>query len=317
MTEKLNGRTRMEIAKEQMTQVLSGLPKDSEVGFVAYGNRIAGCNSARLYHPIQRGGASAVIGKLYGVVPAGSTPIANTLEIVGEYILSENKETDIIFISDGVESCEGDPLAVLHALKTRGKKFNLQIMGIAIDSKGEEDFAKLAAIGNGKYYPVKDKEDMELAFQSIFSGNPPVYLPPTKKEDPKKETDVPANIRIVSILPYTSLEGSETYILHFEYDGIPNIQDYMIQMNVFSKEEKNNSFPIPPLRERRMGDLMFHDVQFREGRNGKGKMIIPKKSLKEIQTSLELWSLDDIPKIIAKSETKQLQDFSKTTRQSK
>ncbi|WP_246047679.1 vWA domain-containing protein [Leptospira ilyithenensis] len=302
MTEKLNGVTRMAIAKDQMIQFLSKLPRDNEVGLVAYGNRIAGCNSARLYHPIQRGGASAVINKLTGIIPAGSTPIAATIDLVGEFLLQTENETEIIFISDGIESCEGDPLHSLRILKDKGKKFNLQIIGIDLDKKAEDDLTRLALLGSGKYFSVKKREDIEDAFQSIFSPGAP-HFPPKVAES---ETG-PANIRIISILPYSSHSGLQTFILHYEYDGILPITDYMVHLNVFSKKEVHLTKELPPIREKRIADMGQTDVQFKEGRNGKGKLIFTVDPKSDWETSLELWAVDDIPKILAKSETKLLQ----------
>lgn len=303
MTEKLNGITRMAIAKDQMIQFLSKLSKDNEVGLVAYGNRIAGCNSARLYHPVQRGGASAVINKLTGIIPAGSTPIAATIDLVGEFLLQTEKETEIIFISDGIESCEGDPLHSLRILKDKGKKFNLQIIGIDLDKKAEEDLTRLALVGSGKYFSVKKREDIEDAFQTIFSPATPVIVPAKITES---DTE-PANIRIISILPYSSHSDAQTFILHYEYDGILPITDYMIHLNVFSKKEIRPTKEPPPKREKRIADLTQTDVQFKEGKNGKGKLIFTVDPKSVWETSLELWAVDDIPKILAKSETKLLQ----------
>ncbi len=142
MAEKWDGKTRMASAKEKLNGLLDKMGKETSIGLVAYGNRIAGCSSARLYQPIQRGSAELVKQKLNGIVPAGSTPIAQTLALVGEYLLSDTVTTEILFVSDGVESCEGDPKAVLYKLRTIGKKFNLHILGIDIDPKGEEDLKR-------------------------------------------------------------------------------------------------------------------------------------------------------------------------------
>jgi Ca-activated chloride channel family protein len=301
MAERINGVSRMAIAKDQMMSFLTKLPKDSEVGLVAYGNRIAGCNSARLYQPIQKGGASAVITKLTSIIPSGSTPIATTLELVGEYLLRDYKETEIIFISDGMESCEGDPTMILRALKARGKKFNLHILGIDLDPKAEEDLTTLARIGNGKYFTVKNREDMELAFLTL--GYTP--SPDIPHEMPKSPS-----IRIISILPYSQNHSSESYIVHFEYEGELNSSHQMVQLNLFPREKKVTSKELPPLREKRIGDLTQTEIQLQTDWKGKGKIIVQLKGNQESETSLELWNLERIPRVIAKSDIKLLQNFS-------
>lgn len=307
MTEKWDGKTRMAVAKEKLLQVLGGLPKDVSVGLVAYGNRIAGCSSARLYHPIQRGAASIVSQKISNIVPAGSTPIAQTLSVVGEFLLNDVQETEIIFISDGVESCDGDPKAVLYQLKNSGKKFRLQVLGIDIDPQGEEDLKRLSILGDGHYYSLKRPEDYDSSFKRIFYKSEGEQAPVT--ETTKSNTNLPANsqsqIKILNILPYE--DGSESgYILNYEYSGQTNTS-YMVQLYVFPEEEKQRSFPIPPLRERRMGDLTKHQVAFQMGQEGKGHWIFRLPTGKRMRASAELWDLTGIPKILAISEEKPVQ----------
>ncbi|TGM37652.1 VWA domain-containing protein [Leptospira biflexa] len=314
MSEKWDGKTRMAVAKEKLIQVLGGLPKDASVGLVAYGNRIAGCQSARLYHPIQKGGASIVSQKLTTIVPAGSTPIAQTLQVVGEYLLSDQLETEIIFISDGVESCEGDPKSVLYNLRQSGKKFRLQILGIDIDPKGEEDLKRLSILGDGNYFPLKTPEDYDRSFQRIFAhletkeSTIPSLSPPVKVSPVAPIPTLPNQgmIQIVSILPYE--EGSENgYIVNYEYSATHPTQ-YMIQLYLYPEEEKRRSFPIPPLRERRMGDTVKQLVELKEGKEGKGRFVLSLPTGKRLKSSLELWDMSGVPKIIALSVEKPIHE---------
>ncbi|XDD48138.1 VWA domain-containing protein [Leptospira sp. WS39.C2] len=317
MSEKWDGKTRMAVAKEKLMQVLSGLPKDASVGLVAYGNRIAGCQSARLYHPIQRGGANLVSQKLATIVPAGSTPIAQTLQVVGEYLLNDQIETEIIFISDGVESCEGDPKSVLYNWRQSGKKFRLQILGIDIDPKGEEDLKRLSILGEGNYFPLKGPEDYDRSFQKIFSHlqtkvenqteiTNSSNIPDTLQT--KENTTNFGKIQIVNILPYE--DGTENgYIVNYEYSAT-NVTEYMIQFYLYPAEEKRRSFPIPPLRERRMGDLITQKIELKQGKEGKGRFVIPLPPGKRMKSSVELWDMSGVPKIIALSEEKPIHEKS-------
>lgn len=304
MSEKWDGKTRMAVAKEKLLQVLGGLPKDVSVGLVAYGNRIAGCSSARLYHPIQRGAASVVSQKISSIVPAGSTPIAQTLSVVGEYLLNDVQETEIIFISDGVESCDGDPKSVLYQLKSSGKKFRLQVLGIDIDPKGEEDLKRLSILGDGNYYPLKRPEDYDSSFKRIFFAQEPepVTLSHSESQSPLPTQN---QIKILNILPYE--EGSESgYILNYEYRATANTS-YMVQLYLYPAEEKLRSFPVPPLRERRMGDLTKHQIEFQLGSEGKGRWVFRLPTGKRMRASAELWDMTGVPKILALSEEKPVQ----------
>lgn len=311
MSEKWDGKTRMAVAKEKLLQVLGGLPKDVSVGLVAYGNRIAGCSSARLYHPIQRGAASIVSQKISNIVPAGSTPIAQTLNVVGEFLLNDVQETEIIFISDGVESCDGDPKAVLYQWKQSGKKFRMQILGIDIDPKGEEDLKRLSILGDGHYYSLKGPEDYDSSFKRIFLAQEPESVILSNSESKPLQTQdtttsYPNQIKILNILPYE--DGSESgYILNYEYTAKAN-SSYMVQLYLYPYEEKQRSFPIPPLRERRIGDLTKLQIELKSGPEGKGRFVFPLPKGKRMKASAELWDLTGVPKILALSEEKPIHE---------
>nr|WP_040917228.1 VWA domain-containing protein [Leptospira meyeri] len=312
MSEKWDGKTRMAVAKEKLLQVLGGLPKDVSVGLVAYGNRIAGCSSARLYHPIQRGAASIVSQKISSIVPAGSTPIAQTLNLVGEFLLNDVQETEIIFISDGVESCDGDPKSVLYQWKQSGKKFRMQILGIDIDPKGEEDLKRLSILGDGNYYSLKGPEDYDSSFKRIFFN--PELEPNLVSETTNKNqlTSYQDQIKILNILPYE--DGSESgYILNYEYTAKANTS-YMVQLYLYPVEEKQRSFPIPPLRERRMGDLTKLQIELKSGPEGKGRFVFPLPKGKRMKASAELWDLTGVPKILALSEEKPIHENPSSSR---
>ncbi|TGM72657.1 VWA domain-containing protein [Leptospira mtsangambouensis] len=312
MSEKWDGKTRMAVAKEKLLQVLGGLPKDVSVGLVAYGNRIAGCSSARLYHPIQRGAASIVSQKISSIVPAGSTPIAQTLNVVGEFLLNDVQETEIIFISDGVESCDGDPKAVLYQWKQSGKKFRMQILGIDIDPKGEEDLKRLSILGDGHYYSLKGPEDYDSSFKRIFFSQEQEPNPVSETTNTNQPTSYPNQIKILNILPYE--DGSESgYILNYEYTAKAN-SSYMVQLYLFPYEEKQRSFPIPPLRERRMGDLTKLQIELKSGPEGKGRFVFPLPKGKRMKASAELWDLTGVPKILALSEEKPIHENPSSSR---
>ncbi len=308
MAERIDGTTRMAVAKDQLLNFMSRLPFQAEVGLVAYGNRIPGCNSARLYQPVMKGGATTAMTKLTSITPSGSTPIANTLEIVGEYILRDNVETEIIFISDGMESCEGDPVAILRALKVRGKLFKMHIMGIDLDPKAEEDLMRLSMIGNGRYFKVHRREDMENAFISLNSFQN--HTTPIAENTSIVTSSNQPFIKIISILPYSQNARQDSYILHFEYEGWKNQSDYLIQMNIMPRVKRLTTKEVPPLRDKRMADISQIDVQYQSAEKGKGKMIVQLNDPEDSETTLELWNISQSPRIVAKSDIKLIQNFS-------
>jgi len=91
---------------------------------------------------------------------------------------------------------------------------------------------------------------------------------------------------------------------------LANSKNQLVQLNLYPREKNQTTRELPPLRDRRIGDISQTEIQFQSQWRGKGKLIIKLTGEKESETSLELWSLENIPKIIAKSDIKLLQNFS-------
>jgi Ca-activated chloride channel homolog len=101
-----------------------------------------------------------------GINPTGWTPIADSLTVSGD-ILSRNPAdvNVIIVVSDGEETCGGDPVAVAETLREGKEHIITSVIGF--DVAGEEDAAlrDIAYAGGGSYESVSTLEDLKLAFK--------------------------------------------------------------------------------------------------------------------------------------------------------
>ncbi len=93
------------------------------------------------------------------------------------------QEATIILLTDGMETCSGDPVAAARALNPNLKlktglftkplfaasntPIKLQVVGFNIDSAGSEAYLKqVAAAGNGTYYPATGLDELVDALTS-------------------------------------------------------------------------------------------------------------------------------------------------------
>src|SRR6185436_2745655 len=110
---------RMTAARVMLGEQLGRLPIGTAVGLVAYGNGIPGCESYRLYAPLARASSGSILSAIDKLVASGESPIAATLRRAAQ-ILAKEKEGRIILISDGKETCGGDPETEATILRKRG-----------------------------------------------------------------------------------------------------------------------------------------------------------------------------------------------------
>lgn len=153
----LDGKTKMTIATDVLSESVGKLPAEQQVGFVAYGHRQKGdCNDVEFMVPMTNKDKSKVVNSLKGIKPLGKTPLAySATQVINELRTSKSKAT-IILITDGIESCGGDLCAVIKAAKEEGIAFRLHIVGFGLKADETEALKCAAKEGEGQYYDAAD-----------------------------------------------------------------------------------------------------------------------------------------------------------------
>ena len=67
-------------------------------------------------------------------------------------------------VSDGVESCDGDPLVAAGELKAKIPGIKLNVIGFATDRETHDFLGKIALRGGGTYLTADNSSDMSNAF---------------------------------------------------------------------------------------------------------------------------------------------------------
>ena len=103
----------------------------------AAGTRSSSCSSNRS----TRRGSWARLDK---AVPRGQTPIAYSLQQAAQdFGAPSDEERAMILVSDGIETCGGDPLATVRDLTAKGFKVKVHTIGFDVDAAAR---AQLEAI---------------------------------------------------------------------------------------------------------------------------------------------------------------------------
>jgi hypothetical protein len=72
----------------------------------------------------------------------------------------------VILLTDGVETCGGDPAAAIQALRAANTEVRVNIIGFAIDNEAlRQTFASWAELGNGSYFNAENADQLSDALQ--------------------------------------------------------------------------------------------------------------------------------------------------------
>ncbi|MFC6998158.1 vWA domain-containing protein [Rufibacter roseus] len=149
---------RWTIAKYMLSRMADSLEAypNLEVALRVYGHQSMAnernCKDTKLEVPFGKKNALAIRRKLQQIVPKGNTPITYSLEQSGNDFPQEpNVRNVIIIITDGLESCGGDPCATSLALQKKNVFLKPFIIGLGEDPGYQQQFGCM-----GTYYNASD-----------------------------------------------------------------------------------------------------------------------------------------------------------------
>lgn len=90
---------------------------DADYGLITFGRQDrSDCSNIELLVKPEQDSLKTLLNTLTKIRPLGKSPIAGALEFVGKQV-SPGKTNYVILLTDGIESCEGNPVAAAQALR--------------------------------------------------------------------------------------------------------------------------------------------------------------------------------------------------------
>jgi len=162
---------RITAAKQATTAVIEQLPKDVSAGLVLV-ERCPGARSIGFFSSAQRG---QLLRRLKGIVPMEGTPLADGIARAGALLDGVNRESVMLVVSDGEESCNQDPCAVARDLARRKPYLKINVVDILGTGAGN----CLAAATGGQVFTANNVSDLQLMTkQAAQDVLPPAHCHP-------------------------------------------------------------------------------------------------------------------------------------------
>lgn len=233
-----NAQSRMDVAKNILTNLVDSLrinPK-VELALRVYGHRYSrqsnNCNDSQLEVPFGIKNHNAIISEIKDITPKGVTPITySLLQAAKDFPANAGYRNIVILITDGVESCGGDPCQASIELQKKGVFLRPFIIGLGvpggkaldcvgkfIDSENANSFNKIlnqsiettfakttvsVELLNGENKPVES--NLNISFLNSMTGTAAYefvhYIDPSGKPDSVQIDPVLSYDIVVNTLP--------------------------------------------------------------------------------------------------------------------
>lgn len=202
----IDGRSKIEIARDTMAGVLAAVPEGNELGLIVYGHRERGaCDDIELAVPPATGTASAIADVVARLQPKGKTPLTAAVRQAAEAMRYTEDPATVILVTDGLETCEADPCAVAAELEAAGVNFTAHVVGFGLTAEEGAQVACLAEATGGTYLAAENAGDLATALtQTVVAAPTPEVVPapaPAPEAAPAAEPEKPEfNLRATASL---------------------------------------------------------------------------------------------------------------------
>ncbi len=172
MLQRMEGRRRIDIAHDALEQLVrETLPEGTPFAFRAFGLEEDACRTELIVSlgPLDRESAAEAITGVPAINLA-RTAIADSLLAAGQDLAGSQPPRVIVLVTDGEETCEGDPEAAIAELLETGLDARINIVGFAIDDAAlAETFSTWADAGGGTYFDARGASALETAIADALT----------------------------------------------------------------------------------------------------------------------------------------------------
>ncbi|MBK6263898.1 VWA domain-containing protein [Marivirga sp. S37H4] len=239
---------RITAAKQILSDLVDSLKVNDKVELAlrAYGHQSPAkdqnCKDTRLEIGFSKNNHDNIIKRLEYVYPKGNTPIAySLLQSANDFPVDDSYRNIIIIITDGIESCDGDPCAVSLELQKKDIFLKPFVIGLGMREQFAKEFECM-----GSYFNAKNIN----AFRTVLNGILAQSLNKTTAsvellDDKGNPTETNVNVSFIN-----NFTGSSEFdFIHYrDRNGKPDtvevdpVLTYNIHVNTIPPVVKKNVF---------------------------------------------------------------------------
>lgn len=184
----IEGRSKVEIARDAVADLVQTWKPEVDLGLVAYGHRRKGdCADIETMLPAGPLDAKAYLGKVNALNAKGMTPLSQAVIHAADALKAGERKATVILVSDGEETCKLDPCAVGKALEAKGVDFTAHVIGFDVPNPAHQAQLRcLAENTGGRYFNANDAASLEKALGqlAVASTEKPLPAVPAKLMPP-------------------------------------------------------------------------------------------------------------------------------------
>jgi Ca-activated chloride channel family protein len=165
---------RIEQVRRALATVLPEVAPMRKIGLVVFGpGRRRQCENIDLRLPPSANAAKRIMSEVDALQPYGQTPLTSAVGAAAEALDFRDKPAVIVLLTDGDETCQGDPCALANRLKAEGHDVTVHVIGYMLEQgtlPTGGQFARCLSEGTGgMFVSTNNTEELIAALQKTLS----------------------------------------------------------------------------------------------------------------------------------------------------
>lgn len=175
--------TRIEVARDVMGDYFGSRDQGQPLSVIAYGhNRRGDCGDIEVIAPMGQTPPAELEARLRSLMPRGMTPLTASLALARDQIPPTAEAADIILVTDGLETCEGDPCALAASLAAEGIDIRAHVVGFGLTRAEVDALSCITDQTGGMLFETNSGAELAQALARVSAA------PPQPEPEPEPET---------------------------------------------------------------------------------------------------------------------------------
>lgn len=182
---RLGEKTRIEVAREVIRDLMADWDPAVEVGLSAYGHRRKDdCTDIETLVPVGSPQPQAIVAAVDALQPKGMTPLSEAVRRAAQELGYTARRATVVLVSDGVETCKADPCQVGAELARSGVGFTAHVIGFGVTGAEQTGLRCLAKNTGGLFLAASDATSLREALATTVEKAKEAPRPAVEKPGP-------------------------------------------------------------------------------------------------------------------------------------
>ncbi|WP_068672558.1 hypothetical protein [Oceanobacillus sp. Castelsardo] len=164
-----DGQSTLEIIKDSINRFVKIVGQSNEVSLIVYGYKnnnsesdaALACNAVEEMYPMGTFDEEQFKESLRTIEGNGESPLARAIQKAEEVSGDEDEHVSIYVISNGAETCDGDPVKEIEKFMSKKVDRAVHFIGLEVDENTEDMLKELSILGKGTYYSAKNEGELK------------------------------------------------------------------------------------------------------------------------------------------------------------